>query len=79
MPYKSMEEVNPAIKGLKPQVSLEQANLIAQWADKIEAAGGADEPWAVAIANFKKAFKVQDGKWVRKKGRKPTRTAMTCL
>ena len=67
MPYKTMEEVNPSIKGIKPSVSLEQANLIAQWADKIKAAGGADEPWAVAIGNFKKAFKVQDGKWVRKK------------
>jgi hypothetical protein len=67
MPYKTMEEVPASLKGIDPPISLEQANLIASWADKIEAAGGADEPWGVAIAQFKKAFKVQDGKWVRKK------------
>lgn len=67
MPYKSMEEVPASLKGIKPMPTLPQFNLIAQWAEKIEAAGGADKPWAVAIANFKKAFEVQDGKWVRKK------------
>ena len=36
MPYASMDEVNPAIKGIDPPVTLAQANIIAEWADKIE-------------------------------------------
>lgn len=67
MPYKSMDEANKAIKGIEPAVSLEQANLIASWADKITAAGSADSPWGAAIANFKKSHTVEDGKWVRNK------------
>ena len=63
MPYASMEDVNPAIKGIDPPVTLAQANLIADWADKIE---DVESPWAVAIANFKKAYVVEDGKWVKR-------------
>ncbi len=62
MPYKKMSDVNPAIKGIEPAVTLAQANIIASWADDIT---GVDNPWAVAIANFKKAYEVQDGKWVK--------------
>ena len=66
MPYSSMDDVNPAIKGIDPPVTLSQANTIAAWADKIEAEGEADNPWAVAIAQFKKAYEVDDGKWVKR-------------
>jgi len=62
-----MEDVNPAIKGIDPPVTLSQANTIAEWADKIEAEGDVDSPWAVAIAQFKKAYEVEGGKWVKKK------------
>ena len=69
MPYTSMEGANPAIRGIKPPVTLAQANIIAEWADKIETADddGARSPWAVAIAQFKKLYQVQAGKWVKKK------------
>ena len=67
MPYSSMDDVNPAIKGIDPPVTLSQANTIAEWADKIEAEGSADNPWAVAISQFKKAYEVEGGKWVKKK------------
>ena len=72
MPYTSMENVNPAIRGIKPPVTLAQANIIAGWADKIESAAddGARSPWAVAIAQFKKLYQVQAGKWVKKKSEK---------
>jgi len=66
VPYSSMDDVNPAIKGIDPPVTLSQANTIAAWADKIEAEGEADNPWAVAIAQFKKAYEVDDGKWVKR-------------
>ena len=69
MPYTSMEDVNPAIRGIKPPVTLAQANLIAKWADAMEeeADDGARSPWAVAIAQFKRLYQVQAGKWVKKK------------
>ena len=66
MPYTSLDDANPAIKGIDPPVTLSQANTIAAWADKIEAEGEADNPWAVAIAQFKKAYEVDDGKWVKR-------------
>lgn len=63
MPYSSMEQVNASIKGIDPPVTLAQANAIARQADSIT---GVDNPWAVAISSFKKAHKVEGGKWVRK-------------
>jgi len=65
MPYKSMKDVNPAIKGIDPEPTLSQANQIAKEADAI----GSDEEkngWSIAIANFKKTHAVKDGKWVKK-------------
>lgn len=71
MPYTKMEEVNPAIRGIKPSVTLAQANLIAEWADAMEAAeDGPESPWAAAIAQFKKLYTVEDGKWVKKESTK---------
>lgn len=70
MAYTSMEDVNPSIKGIEPSVTLAQANIIAGWADKIEEEGDVDSPWAVAIAQFKKAYEVEGGKWVKKEEEK---------
>ena len=65
MPYKNIDDVNPAIRGITPPVSLDQANSIARQADAI---GIDDEKngWAIAISNFKKSHEVDDGKWVKK-------------
>jgi hypothetical protein len=69
MPYSSMDDVNAAIKGIKPPVTLAQANIIAGWADAIgKQDNPPDSPWGVAIAQFKKTYEVQDGKWVKKAG-----------
>lgn len=68
-PYGSMKDVNPAIKGIDPPVSLAQANQIARQAESI----GTDEDkngWAIAISSFKKTHKVEDGKWVKKEKEK---------
>ena len=66
--------MTPAIKGIDPSVTLSQANTIAAWADKIEGEGDVDSPWAVAIAQFKKAYKVEGDKWVkRERGMNPVR------
>jgi len=65
MPYKNMKDVNSSIKGIKPSVTLEQANKIAAMADAIDPES-VESPWAVAISNFKKAYEVKDGKWTKK-------------
>lgn len=70
MPYKSISEANPAIRGIKPPVTLAQANMIAGWADSIEEKGEADSPWGAAIALFKRTHHVEDGKWVKNAGSK---------
>lgn len=65
MPYSSIKDANPAIRGIKPPVTLAQANSIAKQADAI----GTDKEkngWAIAISNFKKSHKVKDGQWVKK-------------
>lgn len=64
-PYKKKGDINPALKGISPPVSVGQANEIARQADSI----GVDKNkngWAIAISNFKKTHKVVDGKWIRK-------------
>lgn len=66
MPYAKWDAVNNAIKGIKPKVTLAQANMIARWADKIEAEADVESPWAVAISQFKKTYVVRDGKWVKR-------------
>jgi len=60
-----MEDVNPALKGIKPPITLAQANMIADWADKIE---DVESPWAVAIAQFKKLYEKNEAGtgWVKK-------------
>lgn len=69
MPYTTMEEVNPAIKGIEPSVTLAQANLIAEWADAMEKAeDGPGWPWAAAIAQLKRLYTAEDGKWMKKEG-----------
>jgi hypothetical protein len=67
MPYESWDEVNEAIQGIDPPVTLEQANLIAEWADALaDEEDGPENPWAVAIAQFKDLYEVQEGEWVKK-------------
>jgi hypothetical protein len=66
-PYKSKTDMNPALKGIDPPISLAQANAIANQADSI----GSDDKkngWAIAISSFKKTHHVEDGKWVKNKG-----------
>lgn len=65
MPYKKWEDVNSAIKGIKPKVTLVQANMIAEWADRIAEEDSAENAWSVAIAQFKKSYKAEDGKWMK--------------
>lgn len=66
-PYKSKEDMNPALKGITPPISLAQANAIAAQAESI----GTDKEkngWAIAISSFRKTHHVEDGKWVKNKG-----------
>jgi hypothetical protein len=65
MPYKSIDEANDAIKGLKPPVDLPQANHIAAMADAI-AKTNPDGAWPMALANFKQNYEVKGGAWVKK-------------
>jgi hypothetical protein len=64
-PYTSLKDANPALKGIDPPITLEQANAIAKQADAI----GSDKEkngWAIAISSFKKTHIIKDGKWVKK-------------
>lgn len=66
-PYKSKTDINPALKGIDPPISLAQANAIANQADSI----GSDDKkngWAIAISSFKKTHHVEEGKWVKNEG-----------
>ena len=78
MPYSSLAQANPAIRGIKPPVSLGQANLIAEWADKIKK-DDVKSPWAVAIAQFKKLYRVEGNRWVKKEKANVTDTVQTNL
>ena len=64
-PYKNLKDLNPALKGVDPPLTLGQANEIAKQADAI----GSDQDkngWAIAIGNFKKTHTVKDGRWIKK-------------
>ena len=66
-PYKSIKDINPALKGIEPPISLGQANAIANQADSI----GSDKEkngWAIAISSFRKTHHVEEGKWVKNEG-----------
>jgi len=65
-PYKSISEINPALKGIDPPITLAQANAIARQAEAIGTDGKVNG-WAIAIASFKKTHVVKNGRWVRKK------------
>jgi hypothetical protein len=61
-PYKSMKEVNPALKGIDPPLNLSQMNEIATQADSI----GGDYGWPTAIKSWKSRHKIEKGHWVKK-------------
>ena len=67
MPWDSMDEVPKNLRehaGAK--LTLEQANWLAEVADALEAEGDVDEPWAVAWAQFEKAYEQKGNVWVKR-------------
>jgi len=67
MPYSRLSEINPALRGIEPPITLAQANLIAKWADAMEEAeDGPESPWAAAIAQFKRLYRVEGNRWVKR-------------
>jgi hypothetical protein len=74
MPYKSLTDINPALKGIRPRISLEQANEIAKVADGI---GEDKKGWPIAIAQFKKQHTVRKGKWVKREPKEKQEETMT--
>jgi hypothetical protein len=70
MPYASIAAAKAAgtktnLKGA--ELTLAQINGIAAAADAIKKKGSAENPYAVAVAQFQKTHKIEDGKWVKKK------------
>jgi len=65
MPYKSIEDIPNGLKGIKPPITLEQANEIAAQADAIPESEGVS-PWGAAINSFKRRYVVRDGKWIKR-------------
>ena len=69
MPYSSLDAAKKG--GMKTvlnntPLTLPQVNHLAQIYDSIKAQGKVDNPMAVAIETFRKAYEIKDGKWVRK-------------
>jgi hypothetical protein len=59
-PYKNKSEMNPALKGINPPISVSQGNEIAKQAEGI----GSDDKkngWAIAISNLKKLIELKMG------------------
>ena len=66
-PYDNKEEANSALKNWEPPLSLSQMNEIARQADAMIRSGKSEESaWKIAISNFKKTHKAENGKWVKK-------------
>lgn len=64
-PYNNRDDMNPALKGIDPPITVAQGNEIAKQADAV----GTDDKkngWAIAISSFKKNHIVKDGHWVKK-------------
>jgi len=65
--YGKLSEANPALRGIKPPIDLTQANLVASWADAMEAAeDGPESPWGAAIAQFKELYEIEGDAWVKR-------------
>jgi hypothetical protein len=62
-PYSHIEDINPALKGIEPKISLKDANEIASQADAIGADKGG---WGIAIKSWKDRHTVKSGRWVAK-------------
>lgn len=78
MPYNSFSDVNPAIKDIKPQVTLAVANKIASWAEAmVDSDDAPDNPWAAAIAQFYRLYKRSGGKWVKRNGKQSAEMTST--
>jgi len=78
MPYSKLSDVPPSLakhKGVPLTVA--QANQVAEWADAIKAAGSADEPYAVAWAQFERIYRIQGDRWVRRKTQEAVTMAVT--
>lgn len=63
MPWNSMEKVPASLKGIRPPISLAQANEIAAMADAMD---GVENPWPVAISSWKRGHEVRDGAWIKR-------------
>lgn len=74
MPYEKISDAPANFRRLRPTqnaekipLALAQVNWIANMADGIKRGNpNVDNPFAVAIANFKRLYEVKDGKWVKK-------------
>jgi hypothetical protein len=75
MPYEKIEDIPPSFRALasmpggkdKIDLTLEQANEIGRMIDGLKGAEGIDSPAAIAITNFRRMYKVEGGKWIKRK------------
>lgn len=67
MPYQKRSEMPPSLKGIDPPITASQGSQIARQAEAMVKDGKEESSaWAIAISNFKKTHKKEEGKWVRK-------------
>lgn len=75
MPYDKISDAPPQWQSLAPKrggkdkidLTLAQINEIARMYDVLKDEGQVENPAAVAITNFRKMYKIEDGKWVKRK------------
>jgi hypothetical protein len=60
-----MGDVHKSILNIKPRVTLEQANLIAEWAGEVSAESP-DGAMPMGIARFKQLYTVRDHTWIER-------------
>ena len=71
MPYSSVDEAKKAnfpTTAEKIDLTLDQINKLAEIYDAVDAAGGTDNPMAVAWTRWKKLYKNENDKWVSVQG-----------
>lgn len=74
MPWNNMKDVPASIRALssapggkdKVLLTLAQANEIGRMYDGLKGEEGIDSPMAIAITNFRRMYRVQNGRWIKR-------------
>lgn len=67
MAYDKLSDAPASLRGIKPAITLAQANEIAKCADALKGKPDIENPWGVCVNQFKTVtHRVEDGAWVKR-------------